>query len=349
MELMRVAGATLNQTPLDWRGNRQRIVAVLNEARAQGVELLCLPELCICGYSCEDTYLSIHTARRSEEVLAEILPATARLTVVLGLPHFFHGSMYNCAVMVQDQKILGVNAKRVLPREGVHYEQRWFRPWAFGKVSQTKLAGKVVPFGDIRYRLGSVGVAVEICEEAWAAVPASAHHVDAVELVPDILRLLPWFAHINDTVYQRENVKIQRRSLEIAEARFEGGAVTELDVQQAKALLTSTQSLIPRFESDIRQLNAQTSFLGVDSQEDVTYQNDVDFGKGDRVFLFTDGVNETKDQKKQEYGQDRLEDFIRKNHGLPVEIFNQNLVAELNAFRFGPYTDDVFILSMQIK
>ncbi len=61
----------------------------------------------------------------------------------------------------------------------------------------------------------------------------------------------------------RENVKIQKRSLEIANARFKGGAVTELDVQQAKALLTGTQSSIPRFESSLRQLkNALATLLG---------------------------------------------------------------------------------------
>jgi NodT family efflux transporter outer membrane factor (OMF) lipoprotein len=51
----------------------------------------------------------------------------------------------------------------------------------------------------------------------------------------------------------RENVKIQERSLKIAQVRFEGGVVTELDVQQAKALLRDTQALIPRLESDLRQ------------------------------------------------------------------------------------------------
>jgi NodT family efflux transporter outer membrane factor (OMF) lipoprotein len=60
----------------------------------------------------------------------------------------------------------------------------------------------------------------------------------------------------------RENEKIQRRSLEIAVARFKGGAVTELDVTQAKSLLTNTQSTIPRFEQDIRQLkNALATLL----------------------------------------------------------------------------------------
>jgi NodT family efflux transporter outer membrane factor (OMF) lipoprotein len=61
----------------------------------------------------------------------------------------------------------------------------------------------------------------------------------------------------------RANVKIQERSLRIAEVRFEGGEVTELDVQQAKALLSDTQALIPRLEATLRQTkNALAILLG---------------------------------------------------------------------------------------
>jgi NodT family efflux transporter outer membrane factor (OMF) lipoprotein len=60
-----------------------------------------------------------------------------------------------------------------------------------------------------------------------------------------------------------ENVKIQQRSLHIAEVRFEAGAVTELDVAQAKSLLSNTQASIPRFEAGIRQTkNALAILLG---------------------------------------------------------------------------------------
>ncbi|MFZ4516718.1 MAG: nitrilase-related carbon-nitrogen hydrolase, partial [Acidimicrobiia bacterium] len=183
MELLRVAGATLNQTALDFAGNVARLRAVLAEARQLGVELLCLPELSITGYGCEDAFFSLSTAKAAEAALADLLPATAGMTVVFGLPHFYYGAMYNCAVMVQDGAILGMNAKRVLPREGVHYEPRWFRPWPFGKVAETELLGQRVPLGDLRYRLGSLGVAVEVCEEAWDSVPASAAHADAVDLI----------------------------------------------------------------------------------------------------------------------------------------------------------------------
>jgi NodT family efflux transporter outer membrane factor (OMF) lipoprotein len=61
----------------------------------------------------------------------------------------------------------------------------------------------------------------------------------------------------------RENVKIQQRSLEIAEVRFKAGAVTELDVQQAKSLLRDTEASIPRFRASIRQAkNALAILLG---------------------------------------------------------------------------------------
>jgi len=61
----------------------------------------------------------------------------------------------------------------------------------------------------------------------------------------------------------RQNVVIQKRSLEIADVRFKAGAVTELDVTQARALLRSTESTIPGFETDIRQAkNALAILLG---------------------------------------------------------------------------------------
>lgn len=183
MQLLRVAGATLNQTPLDYQGNLARVRAVIAEAKALGVELMVLPELCLTGYGCEDTFFSLSTAKSAEASLVELLPDIQDITVLVGLPHFYYGAMYNCAVLLQNGKVLGINAKRVLPREGVHYEPRWFRPWPFGKVVTTELAGARVPLGDIRYRLGSLGVAVEICEEAWDSVPASAVHADAVDII----------------------------------------------------------------------------------------------------------------------------------------------------------------------
>lgn len=59
----------------------------------------------------------------------------------------------------------------------------------------------------------------------------------------------------------RENVDIQSETLRIAEVRYHNGAVTELDVTQARALLRDTQALIPDLETGIRQTKHAISTL----------------------------------------------------------------------------------------
>lgn len=60
-----------------------------------------------------------------------------------------------------------------------------------------------------------------------------------------------------------ESAAIQERSLEIAENRFDGGLVTELDVQQARTLLANTRAAIPRYRTDYRRAqNALSVLLG---------------------------------------------------------------------------------------
>ncbi|HCH61648.1 MAG TPA: NAD+ synthetase, partial [Deltaproteobacteria bacterium] len=58
MRRIHVGVASLNQVPLDWDGNRARVASAIEEARRRGVQLLCLPELCITGYGCEDAFHS---------------------------------------------------------------------------------------------------------------------------------------------------------------------------------------------------------------------------------------------------------------------------------------------------
>jgi NodT family efflux transporter outer membrane factor (OMF) lipoprotein len=60
-----------------------------------------------------------------------------------------------------------------------------------------------------------------------------------------------------------DNVRIQTESLRLAQAQFDAGAVTELDVFQSKGQLRTTEAAIPGFENDIRQAkNALAILLG---------------------------------------------------------------------------------------
>jgi NAD+ synthase (glutamine-hydrolysing) len=74
MNALKIAGATLNQTPLDWKGNLERIVLAIQQARAAQVELLCFPELTLTGYGAEDLFLSPWFAEKAKLQLEQLLP-----------------------------------------------------------------------------------------------------------------------------------------------------------------------------------------------------------------------------------------------------------------------------------
>ena len=52
MTELKIGGASLNQTPLDWQNNIRNIKQAIDQGRAENIDLLCLPELCITGYGC---------------------------------------------------------------------------------------------------------------------------------------------------------------------------------------------------------------------------------------------------------------------------------------------------------
>ena len=169
MNRIRLGAAALNQTPLDWEGNRRRALAAIAAARDEGVGVLCLPELCLSGYGCEDMFHAPGVQRTALELLAEYVPDTRGMAVCLGLPAIYEGAVYNTSAMVCDGRLLGIVAKQHLAGDGIHYEPRWFRRWQPGEVGEIEVAGQTVPFGDLLFDFGDVRIGFEICRDAWVA------------------------------------------------------------------------------------------------------------------------------------------------------------------------------------
>ena len=164
MQLIKVAAVALNQTPLDWQGNTENILAAIASARAASASIVCLPELCITGYGCEDAFLSADVQQRAYRALKEIAPHTKGMAVSVGLPCLHLAALYNCACLIADGRILGFVAKQNLAGHGIHYEPRWFKPWPQGQAAQI---GEKFPFGDLLFDCGGVRMGFEICEDAW--------------------------------------------------------------------------------------------------------------------------------------------------------------------------------------
>ena len=169
MRLVKVAAAALNQTPLAWADNERNIITAITRARGDGVGVLCLPELCITGYGCEDAFLAPFVRDTALAVLGTILPATRGLVVSLGLPFELHGALYNTSALAADGRLLGLVAKGALANDGIHYEPRWFRPWPAGAATRVPVLGADVAFGDLLFDVGGVAIGFEICEDAWVA------------------------------------------------------------------------------------------------------------------------------------------------------------------------------------
>jgi NAD+ synthase (glutamine-hydrolysing) len=184
MRLIKIAAVATNQTPLDWHTNVRNIVAGIESARRAGSGIVCLPELSITGYGCEDAFHSVDVHRRAGAALSEIVPHTKGLIVSVGLPLLHLGALYNCACLIVDGEILGFVAKQNLAGDGIHYEPRWFKPWPAGQSTEITFDGKQYPLGDLIFDCGGIRIGFEICEDAWAARrPGSQLASSAIDII----------------------------------------------------------------------------------------------------------------------------------------------------------------------
>ena len=181
---IKVAAAALNQTPLDWKNNVDHIRGALVHAREAGVDLICLPELCISGYGVEDFFLSAGVLTRAWEHMVALLEETRGLITCLGLPVTHRGKIYNVAALACDGELIALIPKRFLAGDGLHYEPRWFEAWPVDHVETFSAHGVEVPIGDCYVDCGGVRVGVEICRDAWVDQrPAAALEALGVDIV----------------------------------------------------------------------------------------------------------------------------------------------------------------------
>jgi NAD+ synthase (glutamine-hydrolysing) len=184
MENIFTAVVALNQTPLDWEGNSARIRQALERAGNAGATVVCLPELAIPGYGCEDMFLAPYLHQRSLEELKELLPFTKGMVVNFGLPLVVRGAILNTVAVAVDGKLVGFVPKQNLARDGVYYEPRWFKAWPAGEQSEVSLLGKTLPVGDLLFDIGGIRIGFEICEDAWVANrPGASLARDGVDLI----------------------------------------------------------------------------------------------------------------------------------------------------------------------
>jgi len=151
---MRLALAQINTVVGDLEGNRDRILARLEEARDAEADLVLFPELAVTGYPPEDLLLRPGFVRAAERTLSEIAAAVHGTAALVGFPHFDR-DLFNACAVCADGEVKAVYRKRFLPNYGVFDEDRYFA------------AGRNL----VLLQLGTSLVGPTVCEDIWQPGP----------------------------------------------------------------------------------------------------------------------------------------------------------------------------------
>jgi NAD+ synthase (glutamine-hydrolysing) len=167
---MRLALAQIDSVVGDLEGNRERILAALEDARLAGAELVLFPELAVTAYPPEDLLLRPAFVEAAEETTRSIAAACQGIVALVGTPWRFDDGLANVCAVCADGEIRSLYRKRLLPNYGVFDEERYFEPGDEPLV--LTLAGRQV--------------GLTVCEDIWEPGPAADLAAAGAELLVNI-------------------------------------------------------------------------------------------------------------------------------------------------------------------
>ena len=178
--LIKVASAIPALKVADTKFNLIETEKQIVSAEGQGVEIIVFPELSITGYTCQDLFQQQLLLDDAEQAVLELLDFTRQLdiTVIVGAPIAVGALLLNCAVVIQQGKLLGIVAKNFLPNYSEFYEKRWFASSQDLRPQHIHFAGtRILVTPELQIFRTSEGAtfAIEICEDVWAPTPPSNH------------------------------------------------------------------------------------------------------------------------------------------------------------------------------
>src|SRR5438132_10609996 len=145
--------AQLNPTVGDVTGNAAKARAARDKAKADGADLVVLPELFLCGYPPEDLVLKPAFQAACRAAVEELARETADggPAVLVGSPWVEDGKLYNAYMLLAGGRIEAIRYKVDLPNYGVFDEKRVFVPGP--------MPGPIV--------LKGIRIGIPICEDIW--------------------------------------------------------------------------------------------------------------------------------------------------------------------------------------
>ncbi|MBQ9887164.1 MAG: NAD(+) synthase [Lachnospiraceae bacterium] len=218
---LRVAAATPEIKVADTIYNCEQLIEEFDKAVEKKCKLIVLPELCVCGYTCNDLFLQDRLLEACMDALKNFTEHTKGTDCLafVGLPMLVKGKLYNVAAAVCGGRVLAFIPKYCIPNYSEFYEARYFAEGnrrAFD-VKFTDKSGESydVPMGtDILLRcttMPELTVAAEICEDVWMPDSPSIRHAMAGATV--IVNLSASDETTGKSKYRKNLIKMQSAKL----------------------------------------------------------------------------------------------------------------------------------------
>ena len=178
--LIKVAAAIPAVKVADTKFNLAETEKQIAIAEGKGVEVIVFPELSLTGYSCQDLFHQQLLLDDAEQAVLSLLDFTRQLdiTTIVGAPVAVGPLLLNCALVIQQGRLLGIVAKTFLPNYSEFYEKRWFASSQDLRPQRIHFAGhhiSVTPDMQIFRTAQGAKFAIEICEDVGAPTPPSNH------------------------------------------------------------------------------------------------------------------------------------------------------------------------------
>lgn len=154
--------------------NTKEVIKEIKALDKEGVQIVTFPELCLTGYTCADLFSQDILITKSKEAIKEVIDSTKLLDIIsiIGAPIVCDNQLFNCGVVINKGKILGIVPKTYIPNYGEFYEKRWFSTSNTLTSKTINLFGKEVPIGiDLVFRDindSKITFGIEICEDLWS-------------------------------------------------------------------------------------------------------------------------------------------------------------------------------------
>lgn len=178
LNYIKVGAATLDVKVANVEHHKAQIIQSMDKAQADGVRLLCLPELSLTGYTCQDLFWSKNLLQEACQALLEIAEYslnTPGLVVVAGLPIEYCGRVFNCSAVVTGGKVCGLVAKTNIPAHSPMPEQRWFASAdVLPELVTVTLGEQSVPLGNhLVFDNGDFRFGIEFTQDMLSLLPPS--------------------------------------------------------------------------------------------------------------------------------------------------------------------------------